>query len=91
MFTATHSALRRLYNTIDQYDAPEVGEECFRMIAQEDDSLGLLLQKPAPNDETFDCEGRPVLAMSKALMEHLSERTLDIDESGELLLRSKSS
>jgi len=91
MLTVTDSALQQLHETITQADTNTVDDACFRMIAQDDNTIGLSLQTPAEGDTTFEYEGEPVLAMPKILVEPLSKRILDIDERGHLVLLPRAS
>lgn len=88
MLSVTHSALQHFYNAIDQSNDSGA---CFRMIAQADQTLGLILDSPAAGDKTYEHEGTTVLALPKGLAKTLSERTLDIDDGGQLVLAAKPS
>lgn len=88
MLTVTNSALQHLHQAIDKAESQD---GCFRMVAKGDNTVGLLLEAPAEGDETFEHEGATVLAMPQTLKEPLSQRILDIDEGGQLVLIAKAS
>lgn len=88
MLTVTDSALQHFYKAIDQSNDSGA---CFRMITQADKTLGLILDSPADGDKTFEHEGTTVLAMPESLAKTLSQRTLDIDGGGQLVLAAKPS
>ena len=68
MLSVTDSALEHLRDAMNQ---AEDSESCFRMIARDDNTVGLILQRPATGDKTFEYEGATVLAMPETLAEPL--------------------
>ena len=88
MLTVTDSALQHFYNAIDQSSDSDA---CFRMITKPDRTLGLILDNPAAEDKTYEHEGTTVLALPEGLAKTLSERTLDVDDGGQLILAPKPS
>jgi hypothetical protein len=87
MLTVTDAALQHLQSSLARVDTVE--SSCFRLTRQEGDTLGLVIQSPESGDRTFECDGDTVLAASENLADILSERVLDIDENGHLVLVPK--
>lgn len=87
MLTVTDAALQHLHTALVQADA--IDPACFRLTIRGEDSLGLVVQEPDSGDQTFECNGDTVLATPEPLMEFLSERVLDLDEDGQLVLVPK--
>lgn len=84
MLTVTDAALHHLHAALSQSDA--IAAACFRFTRQAEDSLGLIVGEPESGDQTFECEGDTVLAAPEPLVQLLSEKVLDIDENGQLIL-----
>jgi hypothetical protein len=63
---------------------------CFRLTLNDKDTLGLIVQQPESSDQTHECGGATVLATPEPLIEFLSERVLDLDDDGHLVLVPKS-
>jgi len=88
MLTVTDAALQHLHAALSQAEAIE-DPACFRLTVRGEDSLGLMVQEPESGDQTFECDGETVLATPEPLLEFLSERVLDLDEDGQLVLVPK--
>lgn len=88
MLIVTDSALEHLYDAISQADVRPAAELCFRFVAQDDETLTLVLQTPAAGDRTFEHNGAVVLALPEQLADYFSQRTLDVDNDGQLILLS---
>lgn len=89
MFTATDPALQHLHQALSQVGESGEGDACFRMTLGDDDTIGLKLETPEASDQTFECEGSTVLAAPGSLSELLTERVLDLDPQGHLVLVPK--
>ena len=87
MLTVTDAALNHLHNALAQSNA--VDAACFRITVSGEDSLGLIVQEPEASDRTFECQGDTVLATPEPLLDLLSERVLDLDQDGQLVLVPK--
>ena len=87
MLKVTNSALRQLQTALRKNHA--VHRTCFRFRRQGEASIELIIQEPQSTDETFNIDGEPVLAAPKQLVETLSEKILDIDDEGQLVLLPK--
>jgi len=85
MFTATDNALRALNDALVQQDGANA-DRCFRLITGED-GLHLAVATPSKKDATFSFDGQTVLALPEALQDDCAARTLDIDDTGNLILR----
>lgn len=84
MLTVTDAALQHLHSALSQSDA--INPACFRFTRQAEDAIGLIVAEPESTDHTFECEGDTVLAAPGPLVDLLSEKILDIDENGQLIL-----
>lgn len=89
MFTVTDTALRHLHEALSQADPIAESDTCFRMTISDNNTVGLKLESPASSDQTFGCEGSTVLAAPKPLLDLLTERVLDLDGQGQLVLVPK--
>lgn len=89
MLTVTDAALQHLHNALSRSATRDADSNCFRMTIQDNDTVGLRVQQPESDDHTFECEGATVLATPESLSELLSERVLDLDEQGQLVLVPK--
>jgi len=88
MLTVTDAALQHLHTALLRTEA--VDPACFRLTFRGEDSLGLIVETPESSDQTFECAGETVLATPEPLLEFLSERVLDLDDDGQLVLVPKS-
>jgi hypothetical protein len=91
MLTVTDAALRHLRDALAQTvqplsDTHAGSPTCFRMTVQEPNLVSLHVETPESGDRTFECEGTVVLAMPPSLSGLFSERFLDIDNDGQLVL-----
>ena len=87
MLTVTEAALQHLHAALSRTDT--IDSACFRITAGSEDSLGLIVETPESGDETFECDGDVVLATPESLIDLLSERVLDLDQDGQLVLLPK--
>jgi hypothetical protein len=88
MLTVTEAALKHLQAALSQADG--LDHACFRFTVSDEDTLGLVVAEPGTDDRTFECDGETVLATPEPLLRHLSERVLDVDGDGQLILVPKS-
>lgn len=84
MLSVTDDALQQLRTAL--VDREALAQSCFRFTRRDESSLGLIIEQPAASDQTFDCEGRTVLAMPEPLQVLLSKTILDVDDDGQLVL-----
>jgi hypothetical protein len=87
MLTVTDAALQHLHSALAS--AEVVDPACFRVTVSGEDTLGLIVQQPESGDQTFECKGETVLATPAPLVDFLSERVLDLDDDGHLVLVPK--
>jgi Fe-S cluster assembly iron-binding protein IscA len=87
MLTVTDAALSHLHAALARSEAVEAA--CFRISVSGEDSLRLVVEQPEDGDRTFECKGDTVLATPEPLLELLSERVLDLDQGGQLVLVPK--
>ena len=86
MLTVTDSALAQLANVLGQIDDPKPENACFRIVPKGDGKLTLTVDTPGADDTAFDHDGTTVLVMSEEMRERCEGRTLDSDDTGNLLL-----
>jgi hypothetical protein len=87
MLTVTETVLKQFDKAIANVSDADSEEKCLRIVRSENaGGLSLALQQPAPNDTTFEYEGRTVLALPETYAEFCEDKTLDIDEEGRLTL-----
>jgi hypothetical protein len=84
MLTVTDAALQHLHAALSQGEASRPG--CFRFTQRGEDALGLVVEEPDSGDQTFDYDGDTVLATPEPLFDLLSQRVLDVDPEGQLVL-----
>jgi hypothetical protein len=87
MLTVTDAALQHLRSALVRADA--AAPVCFRLTARGSDSLGLIVQEPESDDQTYEYGGDTVLATPEPLREFLAQRVLDLDDDGQLVLVPK--
>ena len=86
MLTVTDSALAQLAKALGQIDDPKPENACFRIVPKGDGKLTLTVDAPGPDDTTFDHGGTTVLIMSHEMRKRCEGRTLDSDDTGNVLL-----
>ena len=91
MLEVTDAALKHLGTVLTQSEKIEGTDDCFRLVLQDGDRIGLAVQAPESGDHTFEREGTTVLAIPDSLSKILSERVLDLGEEGQLLFLVKPS
>jgi hypothetical protein len=87
MLKVTDAALQHLHSALTKVNA--VDSTCFRFTQSTEESVGIIVQKPEPTDQTFECDGDTVLAAPEPLSELLSKKILDLDDDGQLVLLPK--
>lgn len=87
MLTVTDAALQHLRSALVKADA--AAAVCFRLTVRGSDSLGLIVQEPESDDQTYEYDGDTVLATPEPLSEFLAQRVLDLDDEGQLVLVPK--
>jgi hypothetical protein len=87
MLTVTETVLEQFDKAIAHAANADSEEKCLRIVRSENaGGLSLALQSPAPDDTTFEYEGRTVLAVPETYAKFCEDKTLDIDEEGRLTL-----
>ena len=89
MLEVTNAALDHLRNALTQSATLAGTGDCFRLIVDQENKIGLAVQAPQTGDHTFELEGATVLAMPLSLSEALSERVLDVGDEGRLMFLPK--
>lgn len=86
MFELTDAAGAQLHKSLAGNQKLDHEGKCFRITPKDDRLLTLQLSTPAPGDETFEHDGAVVLAMPKTLRPFFRDKSLDLDQSGNLRL-----
>ncbi len=86
MLTVTESALSHLAGALGEIDAPKPENACFRIVPTGDGKLTLTVDTPGPDDTEFEHAGTTVLVLADDIRERCEGRTLDSDDSGNLVL-----
>jgi hypothetical protein len=87
MLTVTETVLQQFDKAIANASDADTEEKCLRIVRSENaGGLSLALQQPAPDDTTFEYEGRTVLAVPETYAKFCDDKTLDLDEEGRLTL-----
>jgi hypothetical protein len=87
MLTVTDTVLKQFDKAIANASDADSEDRCLRIVRSENaGGLSLALQSPAPNDTTYEYEGRTVLAVPETYAEFCEDKTLDIDEEGRFTL-----
>jgi len=86
MLELTNSAKSQLHRSLVAADSPEQEGKCFRIVPKDDRFLTLKLATPQDSDTVFKYEGITILALPKALQPFFEDKSLDIDQSGQLKL-----
>lgn len=86
MFIVTDSALEHLAQAISRIEDPKPQNVCFRIVPDPSDKLSLTVDTLEPGDTEYGHEGIVVLAISNEILERCEGQTLDLDDSGNLLL-----
>lgn len=80
MLTVTEDAKAKFADMLDQGDAPE--GVAIRLVVQ-DGGLAVTPDQEKPGDTTFEHAGRTVLLVEDQIVNHLEDRTIDVDQSEE--------
>jgi hypothetical protein len=84
MLVVTNRALEALDLALKSRESAP--SDCFRLTRQ-DEGLTVSVERPAADDATFAHGGETVFAVPTYLEDALANRTLDIDENGDLTLK----
>jgi hypothetical protein len=79
MINVTPAARTRLAEALDNIEAPEAADACFRLVPTQENQLAIALAEPEEGDVTIEEEGKIVLALPPAVAELCEGRTLDVD------------
>lgn len=86
MLTVTDTVLKQFDKAITKAAEASDEEKCLRIVRGPDANLSLALESPAPEDTTYDYDGRTVLAVPEMYTEFCADKTLDMDKEGKLVL-----
>lgn len=84
MMTLTDAAAGQLAELLNDDNVDD--SQCVRLVAKEGE-LALGLDEAKEEDTTFEHDGQTVLCLDQQIAELLEEKTLDVDESSNLLIR----
>lgn len=86
MLTVSEAALERFRETVARMCNSQDDSKCLRFVRSGETGLALSLEMPQSDDTTFDHKGRTVLAVPDELADFCSDKTLDVDDEGNLTL-----
>ena len=86
MLTVTESALAFLANAVSEINDPKPPNACFRIVPAEGGKLTLTVGTPESDDTEYERDGVTVLVLSEDMLARCEGRTLDSDETGNLIL-----
>lgn len=75
-----------MHKSLATADRTDQQGKCFRVVPNSDDNLTLKFAKPAPSDTIYEHDGDSVLALPKALAQHLENKCMDVDSNGKLVV-----
>ncbi len=83
MLSVSTSALEQLHGSLMSSDDTD---KCFRIMPKDQSTLTLRYMEFKDSDETFEMNGRTVLALPESLVPYCDNKNLDIGEGGRLEL-----
>lgn len=84
MLQLTQSAREKLHASLNRSEALSDEGKCFRIVPKDEKTVTLTLAEPDATDSTFSHEGQVILAVPEALGPLFNDRSLDIDDGGNL-------
>lgn len=85
MLSVSNAALEQVGETVAAMGNSHDTESCLRMV-RADNGLALAFEPAQAGDDTFEFKGRTVLAVPDDLADICNDKTLDVDDAGQLLL-----
>lgn len=86
MLTVSNAALEKFGSTIAEMSNGSDEDKCLRMVRSEEAGLALTLEPPQVEDQTYEHNGRTVLAVPSEFAEFCDDKQLDLDGDGNLTL-----
>lgn len=86
MISITNNAMKICSDTVNQLSGPQSESKCLRLVRHKDAGLAVVFENPRQDDELVWHNGQAVLAVPKKFTAFYSDRTLDINEHGRLIL-----
>lgn len=83
MLSVTTTALEQLHSSL--LPSKETGK-CFRIVPRDAATLTLKYMEFEPSDETFELNGRTVLALPESLVPYCDDKNLTVSDDGKLQL-----
>ena len=83
MLSVSTTALEQLHSSL--LPSKEAGK-CFRIVPKDAATLTLKYMEFKPSDETFELDGRTVLALPDSLVPYCDDKSLDVSDDGRLKL-----
>lgn len=83
MLSVSTPALEQLHSSL--LSSTDTGK-CFRIVPRDEATLTLRYMEFEDSDETFEVQGRTVLALPDALVPYCRDKNLDVGEDGKLEL-----
>jgi hypothetical protein len=84
MLQLTQTAKEKLHASLARSDTANDEGKCFRIVPKDEKTLTLTVATPETSDSTFSHEGQVILALPEALQPLFEDKSLDIDDGGNL-------
>ena len=84
MLQLTQTAKEKLHASLTRSDTVNEEGKCFRIVPKDEKTLTLTIATPETSDSTFSHEGQVILALPEALQPLFEDKSLDIDDGGNL-------
>ena len=83
MLSVSNPALQQLHGSLPESTQ---ANKCFRIVPKDEANLTLKYMEFAESDTTFEYQERPVLALPRDLVPLCKNKTLDLNNQGQLEL-----
>ncbi len=84
MLQITQTAKERLHASLTRSETVNDEGKCFRIVPKDEKTLTLTVATPENSDSTFSHDGQVILALPEALQPLFENKSLDIDDGGNL-------
>ena len=84
MLQLTQTAKEKLHASLARSDTVNDEGKCFRIVPKDEKTLTLTIEAPETSDSTFSHDGQVILALPEALQPLFEDKSLDIDDGGNL-------
>lgn len=84
MLQITQTAKEKLHASLTRSETVNDEGKCFRIVPKDEKTLTLTVATPESSDSTFSHDGQVILALPEALQPLFADKSLDIDDGGNL-------